>query len=51
MIAMKLQLLCKATVVLRLMMMIIHNWQKIEKACSSRTKMIIINNPHNPTGF
>jgi methionine aminotransferase len=26
------------------------NWQKIEKACSSRTKMIIINNPHNPTG-
>jgi methionine aminotransferase len=26
------------------------NWQRIEKACSSRTKMIIINNPHNPTG-
>jgi methionine aminotransferase len=23
---------------------------RIEKACSSRTKMIIINNPHNPTG-
>jgi methionine aminotransferase len=26
------------------------NWQKIEKACSPKTKMIIINNPHNPTG-
>ena len=26
------------------------NWEKIENACSSRTKMIIINNPHNPTG-
>jgi methionine aminotransferase len=26
------------------------NWDTIEKACSSRTKMIIINNPHNPTG-
>ena len=26
------------------------NWDKIEKACSSKTKMIIINNPHNPTG-
>lgn len=26
------------------------NWEQIEKACSSRTKMIIINNPHNPTG-
>ncbi|UQD54857.1 methionine aminotransferase [Flavobacterium sp. K5-23] len=26
------------------------NWETIEKACSSRTKMIIINNPHNPTG-
>jgi methionine aminotransferase len=26
------------------------NWDSIEKACSSRTKMIIINNPHNPTG-
>lgn len=26
------------------------NWKKIEKACSSKTKMIIINNPHNPTG-
>lgn len=26
------------------------NWERIEKACSSKTKMIIINNPHNPTG-
>ncbi|WP_413999013.1 methionine aminotransferase [Flavobacterium sp. W1B] len=26
------------------------NWTKIEKACSAKTKMIIINNPHNPTG-
>jgi methionine aminotransferase len=26
------------------------NWDTIEKACSSKTKMIIINNPHNPTG-
>lgn len=26
------------------------NWEAIEKACSSKTKMIIINNPHNPTG-
>ncbi|PRZ28101.1 methionine aminotransferase [Flavobacterium granuli] len=26
------------------------NWTRIEKACSSKTKMIIINNPHNPTG-
>jgi methionine aminotransferase len=26
------------------------NWEIIEKACSSKTKMIIINNPHNPTG-
>ena len=26
------------------------NWESIEKACSSKTKMIIINNPHNPTG-
>lgn len=26
------------------------NWDKIEKACSHKTKMIIINNPHNPTG-
>jgi methionine aminotransferase len=26
------------------------NWDRIEKACSARTKMIIINNPHNPTG-
>ena len=26
------------------------NWDRIEKACSSKTKMIIINNPHNPTG-
>ena len=26
------------------------NWEKVEKACSSFTKMIIINNPHNPTG-
>jgi methionine aminotransferase len=26
------------------------NWETIEKACSSKTKMIIINNPHNPTG-
>lgn len=26
------------------------NWDRIEKACNSKTKMIIINNPHNPTG-
>jgi methionine aminotransferase len=26
------------------------NWETIEKACSQKTKMIIINNPHNPTG-
>ena len=26
------------------------NWKIIEKACTSKTKMIIINNPHNPTG-
>ena len=26
------------------------NWGIIENACSSKTKMIIINNPHNPTG-
>ncbi|MFE3848985.1 methionine aminotransferase [Flavobacterium sp. LB3P45] len=26
------------------------NWDRIEKACSWKTKMIIINNPHNPTG-
>lgn len=26
------------------------NWEIIEKACTSKTKMIIINNPHNPTG-
>lgn len=26
------------------------NWEIIEKACSFKTKMIIINNPHNPTG-
>lgn len=26
------------------------NWDIIEEACSSKTKMIIINNPHNPTG-
>ncbi|MCV9926495.1 methionine aminotransferase [Flavobacterium sp. LS1R49] len=26
------------------------NWQTIEKACSTKTRMIIINNPHNPTG-
>lgn len=26
------------------------NWKTIEAACSSKTKMIIINNPHNPTG-
>ncbi|RDI53681.1 methionine aminotransferase [Flavobacterium glaciei] len=25
-------------------------WEIIEKACTSKTKMIIINNPHNPTG-
>ena len=25
------------------------NWEIIEKACTSKTKMIIINNPHNPT--
>ncbi|QBN19885.1 methionine aminotransferase [Flavobacterium nackdongense] len=26
------------------------NWNRIEKAFSPNTKMIIINNPHNPTG-
>ena len=26
------------------------NWDRIEQACSHKTKMIIINNPHNPTG-
>jgi methionine aminotransferase len=26
------------------------NWERIEKAFTSKTKMIIINNPHNPTG-
>lgn len=26
------------------------NWNRIEKAFTSKTKMIIINNPHNPTG-
>lgn len=26
------------------------NWERIEKSCSSKSKMIIINNPHNPTG-
>ena len=26
------------------------NWESIEKACTSKTRMIIINNPHNPTG-
>ena len=26
------------------------NWEQIEKAVSPKTKMIIINNPHNPTG-
>ncbi|MEN2400699.1 methionine aminotransferase [Flavobacterium sp. MC2016-06] len=26
------------------------NWETIEKACSSKSKLIIINNPHNPTG-
>ena len=26
------------------------NWETIEKTCTSKTKLIIINNPHNPTG-
>ncbi len=26
------------------------NWERIEKSFSSKTKMMIINNPHNPTG-
>ncbi len=26
------------------------NWETIEKACSQKSQMIIINNPHNPTG-
>ena len=26
------------------------NWEKVEKACTAKTRMIIINNPHNPTG-
>jgi len=26
------------------------NWEQIEKAFSTQTKMMIINNPHNPTG-
>jgi hypothetical protein len=43
-------LLCKAKPVRIALNDDLHpNWQKI-KACSSRTKMIIINNPHNPTG-
>jgi methionine aminotransferase len=28
----------------------IPNWDIIENTCSANTKMIIINNPHNPTG-
>jgi methionine aminotransferase len=26
------------------------NWERIEKSFSAKTKMMIINNPHNPTG-
>lgn len=26
------------------------NWERVEKAFSPKTKMIIVNNPHNPTG-
>jgi methionine aminotransferase len=26
------------------------NWTRIEQACTANTKLIIINNPHNPTG-
>ncbi|MBC5864461.1 methionine aminotransferase [Flavobacterium turcicum] len=26
------------------------NWERIEEAFNSKTKMLIINNPHNPTG-
>jgi methionine transaminase len=26
------------------------NWERIEQAFSSKTKMMIVNNPHNPTG-
>jgi methionine transaminase len=26
------------------------NWDLIEKACNEKTKMIVITNPHNPTG-
>ncbi|WP_366184607.1 methionine aminotransferase [Flavobacterium ovatum] len=26
------------------------NWKAVHQACSSKTRMIIINNPHNPTG-
>lgn len=26
------------------------NWERIEKAFSSKTKMMVVNNPHNPTG-
>jgi aspartate/methionine/tyrosine aminotransferase len=26
------------------------NWQKVAKAVTSRTKAIILNSPHNPTG-
>jgi len=26
------------------------NWETIKKVCSKKTRMIIINNPHNPTG-
>lgn len=26
------------------------NWERIEKAINSRTKMLIVNNPHNPSG-
>jgi methionine aminotransferase len=50
MIAMKRQFLCKAKPLVLRLMMTIPQLARIEKACSSRTKMIIINNPHNPTG-
>ena len=44
-------LLCKATPVrVALNDDYTPNWRVIEKACTSKTKMIIINNPHNPTG-
>lgn len=44
-------LLCKAhTVRVDLNDNYTPNWERIEKSFSAKTKMMIINNPHNPTG-